>query len=361
VLRKLLVLHPRDQHLISQLLEALCRSKQRAAFRKLLADTEADFTKAKFWTWSAQTDFAGACQRCGAWKEAARLYQTGIDGYLAAGIQIPQGDGSLSSWYAGLATAYAGLGDTPKAVDAAAGAVVAWGSNQAQRQAVLGTLTQVLESAKDLDGYIKIFEREVEESGLENPTVRRALGQVLMARKKDKAALHQFEKAIEMSPWDPTLWDGVVEIHRRKGRFGQAAAARLGACRARPVEFGCWGEAATLYGKAGDKQAAERARTNIVEAAPDEADAHEALARILQGEGRWIEAMGRWGQVTRLREGTPGGWYGMASAAVEAEVWDQAERAVDHILSRTWPPIFEGVVIDAKTLKRAIDSKKRRP
>ncbi len=361
VLRKLLTLHPRDQYLVSQLLEALCRSSQGAAFKKRLAATEADFTKEGLWTWSAQTDFAGACHRCGAWKEAARLYEAGIDGYLAVGYRNPQGDANLSSWYAGLAEAYAGLGNTAKAVDAAAGAVVAWGANQSQRQAVLGTLTGVLESARDLDAYIRVLDREVEESGLENPTVRRALAQVLVARSKDAAALIQFQKAIEVSPWDPALWDGVVEIHRRAGRFGEAAAARLRACRARPVAFACWGEAATLYRQAGDAVTAERARTNIVESAPDEADAHEALARILQGEGRWIDAMGRWGQVTRLREGAPGGWLGMASAAVEAKVWDEAERAVDHILSRTWPQIFQGVVIEAQSLKRAIDSRRRKP
>ena len=361
VLRKLVTLRPRDQYLLTQLLEALCRSNQKAAFAKRLAATEADFTRDGTWTWSAQTDVAGACHRCGAWKEAARLYEAGIDGYLGAGLQNAQGDSNLSSWYAGLADAYAGLGKTAKAVDAAAGAVVAWGSNQAQRQAVLGTLTRVLESSKDLDGYIRTLEREVEESGLENPTVRRALGQVLVARGKDAAALRQFQMAIEVSRWDPELWDGVVEIHRRAGRFGEAAAARLGACRARPVDFGCWGEAANLYQEAGDADTAERARTNVVESAPDEADAHEALARILQAEGRWIDAMGRWGQVTRLREGAPGGWLGMASAAMEAKVWDEAERAVDHILSRTWPQLFTGVVNDAQRLKRAIDSRKSKP
>ncbi|MFH1530986.1 MAG: VIT domain-containing protein [Pseudomonadota bacterium] len=359
VLRKIIKLHPRDQTLLSQLLEGLCKTGQRGEFKKLLATTESDFSKEGLWTWSAQTTFAAACHRCGAWSEAARLYEAGIDGYLAAGVRYPQGDGNLSSWYVGLADAYSGLGDTAKAVDAASGSVVAWGQNQSQRQAALGTLTRVLEGSKDLDAYIRIFEREVEETGLENTTVRRALGQVLVARSRDDAALRQFEKAIEVSRWDPDLWDGVVEIHRRQGRFARAASARLGACRARPVEFACWGEAATLFGQAGDAGAAERARTSIVESAPDEADAHEALARVLQSEGRWMDALGRWRQVTRLREGTPGGWLGMAAAAVEAKVWDEAERAVDHILSRTWPRIFEGVINDARILKRTIDSRRR--
>jgi len=279
VLRQLLELHPRDLHLLAQLLEGLCRTGRKAAFRKLLAATRADFEEDKAWNWQARTGLAGACGRCGAWTEAAGLFEAGIDGYLEAGLQQPRGDPNLSAWYQGLADACAGLGDTVKAVDAAGAAVVAWGPNRDQRQAALGTLRSVLEASKDLDGFVRAFESEVEETGLENPTVRRALGQVFVARSLDADALRQFEAALEVSPWDPELWDAAVEIHRRGGRFTEAAEARLGACRARPVDFACWGEAAALYAEAGDAASAERARTSIVEAAPDEADAHEALAR----------------------------------------------------------------------------------
>ena len=356
VLRKLLELRPRDHNLLSQLIESLCRPGKKKAWTRLLADTEADFTKEGIWGWNAQTTFAGACQRCGAWDDAVRLFETGIDGYMDAGRQQPRGDASLSAWYSGLAEAYAGLGDTAKAVDAASGAVVAWGRNQTQRSAALGTLTKVLMSAKDLDGYIKEFERQVEETGLENPTVRKALGKVLMVQKEDAAALRQFEHALEISRWDTEVLDSVVEIHRRGKRYRKAAEARLRACRAVPVEFACWDKAAALYAEAGDAAAAERARTSIVEAAPDEADAHEALARLFQDEGRWLDALGRWRQVVRLREQAPAGYLGMAAAAVKAQVWDEADRAVDHILSRVWPQVFQHIVRQALDLKRVIDS-----
>ncbi len=355
VLRKLLELRPRDHNLLSQLIESLCRTGKKKAYGELLSDTEAGFTKEGIWGWNAQTTFAGACQRCGAWADAVRLFETGIDGYMGAGRQQPRGDANLSAWYAGLAEAYAGLGDTAKAVDAASGAVVAWGPNQTQRSATLATLTSVLESAKDLNGYIKELERQVEETGLENPTVRKALGKVLMVRKEDAAALRQFEHALELTR-DAEVWDGIVEIHRRGKRYRKAAEARLRACRARPVEFACWGKAAALFAQAGDVEAAERARTSIVEAAPDEADANEALARLFQEEGRWLDALGRWRQVVRLREQAPAGYLGMAAAAVKAQVWDEAERAVDHILSRVWPQVFQHIVQQALDLKRVIDS-----
>jgi tetratricopeptide (TPR) repeat protein len=202
---------------------------------------------------------------------------------------------------------------------------------------------------------MRTLEEQVEETGLENPTVRRALVRVLVDRGLPDAALVQVRKALESAPDDPELWDLLVEIHREAGRTAEAAAARVGACRARPVEFACWSEAAALYESAGDAAASERALTTIVESAPDEADAHEALALALQDQGRWLDALGRWRVVVRLRQTSPAGYLGMALAALEAQLRDEADSALDHILSRVWPKVFEDVVRQALEIREGLE------
>ena len=54
----------------------------------------------------------------------------------------------------GLANAYAGLDKTIEAVDAAGGAIVAWGPRHNQRSQALETLKQVLSRSPDLGGYV---------------------------------------------------------------------------------------------------------------------------------------------------------------------------------------------------------------
>ncbi|MBM4370377.1 MAG: hypothetical protein FJ098_01900, partial [Deltaproteobacteria bacterium] len=358
VLTDLLERQPRDLELLAMSLECTCRAGDRKGETgPQLTRAEEALRASGAWGWAAQLRFALSLQRCGDAARAVPLFEAGIDGYLAIRGPMPDGDSSLSTWYQGLAQAQAQNGDVLKAVDAASAAVVAWGRNTTERQAALGALRQVLEAARDLDVVARDLDAQAKASGLENPTVRKALAAVLAERGRDPEALVQLERALEASDGDPEVWDALVELHRRAMRPREAARARLGACRARPVEFSCWAEAASLFADAGETGDAERARTSIVEAAPDEADAHEVLARILEEQGRWMDALGRWRVVVRLREGSPAGFLGVALAALEARVLDEAQDALDHILSRTWPRIFDDVVRKARELKSRVDSR----
>ncbi len=79
---------------------------------------------------------------------------------------------------------------------------MSWGGRHDQRAQALNGLRNVLQQAKDLDGYVAQLDQQVAESGLENPIVRKALGEVFMARKDFAKAILNLRRAVATQPDD---------------------------------------------------------------------------------------------------------------------------------------------------------------
>ena len=65
-----------------------------------------------------------------------------------------------------------------------------------------------------------------------------------------------------------------------------------------------------------DDAMSERAITTIVEAAPNEAEHHQAIAEIRQTQDRWKDAIMHWEQVAELRRLEPTGLMKLAEAQI---------------------------------------------
>ena len=117
----------------------------------------------------------------------------------------------MSSYYTQLAEVHVALGQTAEAVEAASGAIVTWGQDQHHRQNAIGALKNVLGRAKDLEAYAARLDRQVAESGLENPIVRKALGQAYLDKGNFREATRHLELAIEVQPNDRETQTALVQ------------------------------------------------------------------------------------------------------------------------------------------------------
>ena len=253
------------------------------------------------------------------------------------------GDGTLSGYYATLASCHQHLGDTPKAVEAAAGAIVSWGSNYQNREQALGALREVLKSAQDLEAYVALLDKEVAETGLENPIVRKALGQVYLERGDAESAIRQLRLALEAEPNDAGSHRALVEAYDKKGDVEGAIGQLLESVRMSRRNIELFKELGDRYERVGRKSEAERARTSIVEALPNESEGHAMLAEIREGQGRWEEAVAHWGQVAEIRSLEPTGLQRLAEAQVGAGKKAEAVKTLEKLLAKEWPGRFGDV------------------
>ncbi|MBI4585265.1 MAG: hypothetical protein HY717_14725 [Planctomycetes bacterium] len=136
------------------------------------------------------------------------------------------GDETLRGHYRRLAEALSGLGKTAEAVEAACGAIVSWGPRSERRQEDLLLLEKVLASAPDLEAYAARLDAEAEQSGLENPAVRKALGRVYLAKGNSARAAEQLRLALGVQPADVEAHRLLIEAYDQMGA-GDRAAAQL--------------------------------------------------------------------------------------------------------------------------------------
>jgi tetratricopeptide (TPR) repeat protein len=260
------------------------------------------------------------------------------------------GNGTLSSYYLGLANAYAGLKQTAPAVDAAGAGIIAWGSRHEQRASALETLRQVLLKSPDLDAYVVQFDKQKQDS----PIIRKALGQVYRAKKEHAKAITQLELAAALQPNDaelyPLLLDSYDQIGDPEGAIGQLLQAVQHSRR----DLALYRELGKRYKAAGQDQEAERAYTSIVEALPTEAESHALLAEVREKQARWPDAIAHWEQVARLRALEPTGLIKLANAQIHAGQKEQARETLRKLNARTWPPRFSDLPQEIRKLEERL-------
>ena len=203
------------------------------------------------------------------------------------------GNGTLSTYYTGLADAYAGLKKTPEAVEAAAGAIVAWGSDRANRADALKTLTKVLLRSSDLDAFVAHFDQQKQDSAI----VRKALGQAYAQKKEHAKAIRQLELAAQLQPNDAEIYQLLVASFDAAGDKDGAVGQLLQAVQLTRRDLKLFQELGNRYAAALKPDEAERAYTSIVEVLPNESESHALLAEIREQQNRWADAMQHWERV----------------------------------------------------------------
>ena len=293
ILEPLVKAHPDSMHYRCLLMTAYSRSGRPEQLRDLVAQTDAHFHECGRWTEGNIAEFGRTCVGCSLPEKGA--------GYLNEAIsqrQRNQGgrtinDNELSTWYQTLADAHSALGHTKEAVDAASAAIVCWGPQQPQRRDAMMKLKQVLEAAKDLPAFVEQLNAETEKSGQDSPILRRAIGQALQAHQNYSEAAKQFELTIQLQPTDREAYEGLIACD-------DALENRAEATRQleRMIEL-AYSTISKRYDQLAERlkdqpAEAERAVTSIIEAGPQEAENHQALAEIRQRQDRWDEAIEQW-------------------------------------------------------------------
>lgn len=254
------------------------------------------------------------------------------------------GDGTLGTYYQSLASARSGLGDTIGAVDAAAGAIVAWGNHRTQRQDALQRLEKILGEAKDLGKYLDHLDAEVAKTGLENPLLRRSIANVLLRRKEVAAARDQLLLAVEAQATDEATHRLLIECYEKLGDRRAAADQLLALARVKGHDPKIYGELGLRLEAANDSKAAERAYTTLVEQQPNEAAAQSTLAQIRERQKAYGEAAVHWSQCVRVRSDEPEGYLGLARSLILAGRSSEAEEPIKALRTRKWEPRFKGTV-----------------
>ena len=194
---------------------------------------------------------------------------------------------------------------------------------------------------------------------MDSPIVRKALGQVYLERREHAKAIRQLTLAVQSQPNDAETYQALLSCYDqmgdRQGAIEQLLRWRDLARRdIKPYE-----DLANRYQAVGKPGEAERAMTSIVEVLPAEAESHQLLAEIRQGENRWSEAVVQWQQVARIRALEPTGLLGLARALIHELRGEEAAVVLAKLKQTSWPPRFGDVSGQVRALERQLRTGRR--
>jgi hypothetical protein len=353
VLEPLVQRQPGDLQYRVWLMNAYSSTGKAEQFAKLLKETHDYFHQENRWDENAMAMLGRSCLENECYRPAAD--------YLGEAIALRQrtaanrgiGDGTLSGYYGDQARAFAGLKMTPEAVDAAAAAVVAWGSNIEYRNSALSSLRAVLRAAPDLDAYVVRVDKQAAETRQEDPVLRKAIGQVYRDEGQVGKAIQQLLIAAEVQPNDAETYQALVACYDRRSDQ-QGAVEQIFAWReSAPRDIKLYEDLGKRLEKLGPAAEVERAYTSIVEALPAESESHQLLAEIRQRQDRWAEAVEQWRQVARLRALEPTGLLGLCEALVHERRFAEAGEVLAQLKQKNWPARFDN---PPENLGRKIDN-----
>lgn len=253
-----------------------------------------------------------------------------------------------------LAQAYAGLKKTADAVDAAAAAMVAWGPRIANRRNAAESLRQVIGQSPDLDAYVAQLDRQTQASGLDRPIVRKAIGQVYLARREHAKAIRQLTLAMQSQPNDAETHQALLSCYDQMGDKQGAIEQLLRWRDLARRDIKLYEDLGNRYRAIGRPSETERAFTSIVEVLPAEAESHQRLAEIRQRENRWGDAVAQWRQTARIRALEPTGLLGLAQALIHEHRGEEAAEALAKLKQTSWPARFGNVSDQVRALEQQL-------
>lgn len=355
-LAEVVAMSPANADYRRRLVGSLGRSGQRDKALAAVDEAVACFKAKHAWNEGNLAALAQGCHEGKLWDRGVELYDELIPLHQRTQPKRGIGNGTLSAYYTRLSECHAGLGNTAKAVEAAAGAIVSWGPRHDQRTQALSVLRNVLEQAQDLDGYVALLDQEVAASGLENPIVRKALGEVFVARKEYPKAILNLRRAVDTQPDDADSHKLLVAAYDASQDAAGALRQLLETVRLSPRSLELFKDLGNRLEKAGRADEAERARTGLVEAMPNESEGHAMLADIRQSQDRWPEAITEWQRVAGIRSLEPTGLLNLAKAQAHEKQWAAARASAKKLLAKEWPSRFGDVSAEAAGILKAADA-----
>ena len=341
-------------HYRSLLCQAYFHTGRQAELRAAFAAAEEHFRHKDRWSEAAMASLAETALACKLFERSAAIYGELIPLHQRSAPNRGVGNGRLSTYYTNQAYAYAGLGKTAEAVDAAGGAVVSWGNRVNNRTQALATLKAVLGESPDLEKFVAHLNAQLGETGLINPVVRKALGQVYFDRGNFPAALTHLQLAMAGQPNDAETQKLLIECHDKMKNPAGAVAQIHHVLDLTRRDIKLYEDLGNRYAALGESAAAERAFTSIVEVLPNESEGHALLAEIRQRQDRWADAIGHWEQVARIRSLEPTGLLGLAAAQLHERQYEKAAETIGKLKARTWPAHFPNAAGQIAELERRL-------
>jgi predicted Zn-dependent protease len=351
LLQTLIARRPDNLNYRVRLMHAYFHTSRPAELLALLKETDARFHEPGRWTEAVMATLGGSCLENQLYDRSVAYYKEAISLHQRTQPRMGVGDGTLADYYRGQAAAYAGLHQTAEAVDAASGAIVAWGPDHQQRAQALETLRQVLRQSADLNAYVAVLDK----STLQSPIVRKALGEVYLEKGKFAQAIAQLRLAAELQPNDAEVYQKLVECYDKQGDKEGAIAQLLQAAQLSRRDIKVYQELGRRLAELHRPAEAERAYTSIVEVLPSESESHTLLAEVRQSENRWAEAIVQWQQVVRIRALQPTGLLKLAGAQIHERQWQQAKETLRTLERKDWPVGFADVEQQVRELRKQIE------
>lgn len=352
ILEPLVKTSPNAMQYRTMLITAYGHSDRKQQMKTLLAETDEWFHKPGLWTETHMAQLAAVCLRNNLNQECADYYAEAIDLHQRTAPNRGIGNGTLSNYYTKQAQAFAGLENTIAAVDAASAGIMAWGRNISQRSNATHWLKQVVRQSPDLDAYVQHLDSEAKANGTDSPLIRKTVGIVYAGRKEHTKALKQLQIAIEFQPNDVETQTALIAAYEALNDTDGAVNQMLAM-----LDFDRHN--LKLYKRLAEKLSSnaiesERAATSIVEAAPSEAEHHQAFAEFREAAGRWAEAIPHWQHVARLRALEPTGLINLAEAQIHEKQWTNAQSTLAKLQKTEWPSRFSNVANQVKTMQKQI-------
>ena len=355
LLQPLVERRPADLNYRVRLMHAYFKTARNAELLALLKDTDAFFHQKDRWGENALSRLAQSTLQNELFEQSVAYYKELIPLHERTQPNRGIGNGTLAGYYIGLANAHAGLKKTPEAVEAAGGAIVAWGSQRDQRAKALDSLKQVLLRSPDLDAFVAHFDKEKQDSAI----VRKALGQAFQEKKEYAKAIQHLELAAALQPNDVEIFQLLIASHDATNDKEGAVRQLLQAVQHSRRDLKLYEELGKRYAAAGQPKEAERAYTSIVEMLSTESESHALLAEIREKQNRWGEAILHWEQVARLRALEPTGLLKLAAAQIHEKQWDQARATLRKLDARSWPLRFDDVRREVRRLEEQVEKQRK--
>jgi hypothetical protein len=345
ILEGLIERHPLTMHYRHELITAYHRTARGTQRDELLEETDKLFRDGGRWTEDNLSQLAWCMHKNALHEETIKYYDELIPMHQRNHPTRGIGEGTLSVYYMWLADAHSNLKHTREAVDAAAAAIVAWGPRHDQRTSAFNKLASVLRNAEDLDDYVAHLDAKAEESGQDSSIIRRAIGNAYFRSGKHKKAIAQLRISIELQPGD-------LDTHQLLIKSFVALKDNAGAVQQILDLIDIDRHNLGLYSQLEEKlrdneELAERAATAVVEASPNEAEHHEALAKIRDRQKQYDKAIVHWQQVAELRSLEPNGLINLAKAQLLGDQAAAARKTMDQVQKTEWPSRFDSDIQNA--------------
>jgi predicted Zn-dependent protease len=355
VLGELVRMRPDAMDYRARLMRAYFKTNKAGKLMNLLSETDKRFREKGLWQESTISVLASICLETQLYKESVAYYNELIPLHQRTQPNRGIGNGTLSNYYRQLSQAHAALNQTVEAVESAGGAVVSWGANINNRRSALDVLRSVLAQAADLNSYVEHLEKQVQETGLENPTVRQALGRVYLDRNDYTKAAKHLRLAVETQQNDSQTYDLLIRTYDRANDREGALKQLLESAELSRRDITLYKSLGDRYKSLGRQADAERAYTSIVEMQPNESESHTMLAELRQSQNRWPEAIDQWQHVARIRALEPTGLLQLAEAQIHEKRWEDARQTIDMLLGKNWPERFGNIRQQAQSLNARIE------